>query len=145
MNRDAWKDFPASQSSYEDMLSYVLACAEEAEIPMKRQLKLQLGFEEAVVNVISYAYEPGEEGKVWLKVYQEEDSLVLEIRDSGKPFDPLAKEDALENRPDSLENMKIGGLGIALMRRVFADVCYHYGKEDGLFCNHLTLRFPITL
>ncbi len=143
MNRDEWKDFPASQSSYEDMLSYVLACAEEAEIDMKRQLKLQLGFEEAVINVISYAYEPGEEGRVWLKVYSEEDSLVIEIKDSGKPFNPLDKEDALENRPNSLEDVKIGGLGIALMRRVFSDVFYHYGKEDGCFCNHLTLKFAL--
>ena len=89
MNREEWKDFPARQSSYEEMLAYVLSCAEEAEMPMKRQLKLQLGFEEAVINVISYAYEPGEEGKVWLKVYQENEELVLEIKDSGKPFNPL--------------------------------------------------------
>lgn len=145
MNREEWKDFPARQSSYEEMLAYVLSCAEEAEMPMKRQLKLQLGFEEAVINVISYAYEPGEEGKVWLKVYQENEELVLEIKDSGKPFNPLLKEDALEKRPQSLEETEIGGLGIAFMRRVFADICYHYGLEEGLYCNHLTLRFALAI
>lgn len=143
MNRDEWKDFPAQKDSYEEMLSYALACADEAGIPMKRQLKLQLGFEEAVINVISYAYEPEEEGKVWLKVYVEGDELILEIKDSGKPFNPLTKEDALEKRPESLEETEIGGLGIAFMRRVFEDITYHYGMEDGLYCNHLTLRFTL--
>ena len=145
MNRGDWRVFPASKSDYESMLSYVLACAEEAEIPMKRQLKLQLGFEEAAVNVISYAYEPGEEGKIWLKVYVEGGNLILEMKDSGKPFNPLLKEDALENRPQSVEDAEIGGLGIAFMRRVFADINYHYGEEDGLYCNHLILRFPMAL
>ena len=112
---------------------------------MKRQLKLQLGFEEAVVNVISYAYEPEEAGKVWLKVYREGEDLILEIKDSGKPFNPLTKEDALENRPKTVEEAEIGGLGIAFMRRIFADINYHYGEADGLYCNHLVLRFPLTL
>ncbi|MBE6100717.1 MAG: ATP-binding protein [Selenomonas ruminantium] len=144
MNREEWKDFPAQQDSYEEMLSYALACADEAGVSMKRQLKLQLGFEEAVVNVISYAYEPEEEGKVWLKVYADGNDLIIEIKDSGKPFNPLTKEDALANRPESLEETEIGGLGIAFMRRVFIDIAYHYGEEDGLYCNHLTLRFPMS-
>lgn len=140
----AWKDFPARQECYEDMLAYALEQAEALKVPMKRQLKLQLGFEEAVVNVISYAYEPDEEGKVWLRIYEDAGDLVLEIKDSGKPFNPLSKEDALENRPESIDKVKIGGLGISLMRRVFADIKYHYGKEEGLYCNHLTLRFKIS-
>lgn len=138
-----WKAFPALQENYEAMLAYVLERAEEAEIPMKRQLKLQLGFEEAVVNIISYAYEPGTQGQVWLKAYKAGEDLVLELKDSGKPFNPLNQEDALENRPETLEEMKIGGLGIAFMRRIFADINYHYGEEEGLFCNHLILRFRI--
>ena len=108
MNREEWKDFPAQQDSYEEMLSYALACADEAGVPMKRQLKLQLGFEEAVVNVISYAYEPEEEGKVWLKVYADGNDLIIEIKDSGKPFNPLTKEDALAKAKEALGD-KISG------------------------------------
>lgn len=145
MNREEWKDFPANKENYEEMLAYAMDCAQEAGVSMKRQLKLQLGFEEAVVNVISYAYEPEEAGKVWLKVYREGEDLILEIKDSGKPFNPLTKEDALENRPKTVEEAEIGGLGIAFMRRIFADINYHYGEADGLYCNHLVLRFPLTL
>ena len=121
MNREEWKDFPANKENYEEMLAYAMDCAREAGVSMKRQLKLQLGFEEAVVNVISYAYEPEEAGKVWLKVYREGEDLILEIKDSGKPFNPLTKEDALENRPKTVEEAEIGGLGIAFMRRIPPD------------------------
>ncbi len=138
-----WKIFPARHDCYEEMLAYVMERADEAGIAIKRQLKLQLGFEEAVVNVISYAYTEGEEGKVWLKTTAKGEDFVLEIKDSGKPFNPLQKEDALEKPPESLEDTKIGGLGIAFMRRVFAEINYHYGEEEGLYCNHLTLRFRI--
>ena len=142
MSAAGWREFPASQEEYENMLSYVMEQAEEAGVPLKRQLKLQLGFEEASVNVISYAYE-SEEGRLWLRAYAEGEDFVLELKDSGTPFNPLAKEDALARKPQSLEETKIGGLGIAFMRRIFSEITYHYGEEEGLFCNHLTLRFKM--
>ena len=70
---------------------------------------------------------------------------MLELKDSGKPFNPLAKEDALEHKPESIEDAKIGGLGIAFMRRIFSDISYHYGEEEGLYCNHLTLHFKMAV
>lgn len=139
-----WREFPARQDEYENMLAYVLEQAEAAEVPAKRLLKLQLGFEEASVNVISYAYE-GEKGSLWIRAYKEGEDFVLELKDSGKPFNPMCKEDALEHRPESIEEANIGGLGIAFMRRIFSDISYHYGEEEGLFCNHLTLHFKMAV
>jgi anti-sigma regulatory factor (Ser/Thr protein kinase) len=130
VNREEWKDFPAQQDSYEEMLSYALACADEAGVPMKRQLKLQLGFEEAVVNVISYAYEPEEEGKVWLKVYADGNDLIIEIKDSGKPFNPLERED-----PDvtlSVEERQIGGLGIFLVKKTMDGMEYRRERDRNI-------------
>lgn len=138
-----WREFPAKQDAYEEMLAFVMEAAEDEGVPLKRQMKLQLGFEEAVVNIISYAYEPGVEGKVWLKVYEDAGDMVLELRDSGVPFNPLMLDDALEKKPQSLDDMKVGGLGVAFMRRIFSEINYHYGEEDGLYCNHLTLKFKI--
>ena len=142
MNAGIWQKFPARQDEYENMLAYVMEQAEAAGISVKRQLKLQLGFEEATVNVISYAYE-SEGGSLWLRAHREGEDFVLELKDSGTPFNPLVQEDALARKPQSLEETKIGGLGIAFMRRIFSEITYHYGEEEGLFCNHLTLRFKM--
>ncbi len=139
-----WKEFPAKKNAYSEMLSYVTGIAEQAGMSAKQQMKFQLGFEEASINIISYAYDADQDGKIWISAYKEQDRFILELKDSGVPFNPLNKEDALENRPSSLEEAKIGGLGIAFMRRVFSEISYHYGKENDILCNHLKLAMDLT-
>ena len=141
----SWKEFPAQLDHYDEMLSHVMEIAETCGVPMKRQMKLQLGFEEAVVNIISYAYLGQEPGKLWIRAWREDGSFIMELKDGGSQFNPLLKEDALEEKPKSLEDAKIGGLGIAFMRRIFNEISYNYKKEDdGLFYNHLTLYLDIS-
>ena len=92
------------------------------------QFKLRLSIEEAVENVVRYAYDGG---IGWLEAGTslDEDSLVLtiELRDAGVPFNPLEKED-----PDvtlSADERKIGGLGIFLCKKMMDSIEYRY--ENG--------------
>ena len=92
------------------------------------QFKLRLSIEEAVENVVRYAYDGG---IGWLEVGTslDQDSLVLtiELRDAGVPFNPLEKED-----PDvtlSADERKIGGLGIFLCKKMMDSIEYRY--ENG--------------
>lgn len=95
--------------------------------------KLELAVEEILVNVISYAY-PEKPGKVRIAFSENNaNGFVIEIRDSGIPFDPLNAPEA--DTHSSLDDRKIGGLGIFFMRKV-VDVA-HYRYENGQ--NILTL------
>lgn len=92
------------------------------------KFKLRLSIEEAVENVVRYAYDGG---IGWLEAGTtlDQDSLMLtiELRDAGVPFNPLEKED-----PDvtlSAEDRKIGGLGIFLCKKMMDSIEYRY--EDG--------------
>ena len=92
------------------------------------QFKLRLSIEEAVENVVRYAYDGG---IGWLEAGTslDQDSLVLtiELRDAGVPFNPLEKED-----PDvtlSADERKIGGLGIFLCKKMMDSIEYRY--ENG--------------
>lgn len=92
------------------------------------QFKLRLSIEEAVENVVRYAYDGG---IGWLEAGTslDQNSLVLtiELRDAGVPFNPLEKED-----PDvtlSADERKIGGLGIFLCKKMMDSIDYRY--EDG--------------
>lgn len=92
------------------------------------RFKLHLSIEEAVENVVRYAYEGG---IGWLEVGTslDHDSLVLtvELRDAGVPFNPLEAPD-----PDvtlSANEREIGGLGIYLCKKMMDDIRYRY--EDG--------------
>ena len=97
--------------------------------------KIHLSVEEAVENVVDYAYEGG---MGWLEAGTELDTsgltLTILIKDAGTPFNPLEKED-----PDitaSAEERKIGGLGIFLCKQMMDEVSYRY--ENG--CNILTMK-----
>ena len=92
------------------------------------KFKLRLSIEEAVENVVRYAYDGG---IGWLEVGTslDHDSLILtiELRDAGVPFNPLERED-----PDitlSAEDREVGGLGIFLCKQLMDNIEYRY--EDG--------------
>jgi anti-sigma regulatory factor (Ser/Thr protein kinase) len=92
------------------------------------RFKLRLSIEEAVENVVRYAYEGG---IGWLEVGTnlDHDSLILtvELRDAGVPFNPLEVPDPDVTLP--AEDRKIGGLGIYLCKKMMDTLNYKY--EEG--------------
>lgn len=90
-------------------------------------MTLNLALEEAVSNVILYAYPSGADGLVDIEADISPDSLVFILSDSGKPFDPTAAPDA--DVTLSAEERPIGGLGIFLVRSIMDEV--RYERVDG--------------
>ena len=89
-------------------------------------LDTQLAVEEAITNVIVHGYkEPG--GEVVITCYVGSDCVEVEIADTAPRFDPLSMpEPDLES---SIDNRRIGGLGVFLIRQVMDGVSYRY--ENG--------------
>ena len=95
---------------------------------------LNLVLEEAVVNVINYAYPKEEHEFIYLSAYMHEGSIILVLTDTGKEFDPtLAPEVDITL---SADERPIGGLGIFLIRQIMNEVKYE--RIDGK--NILTLE-----
>ena len=94
---------------------------------------LNLVLEEAVVNVINYAYPKEEHQYIYLSAHVHDGSIVFVLTDTGKEFDPtLAPEADITLSADERE---IGGLGIFLIRQIMNEVKYE--RIDGK--NVLTL------
>ena len=53
--------------------------------------------------------------------------MTIELRDQGIPFDPLTREDP--TKPASIQETKVGGLGIFMTKKIMDDVTYAY--RDG--------------
>jgi anti-sigma regulatory factor (Ser/Thr protein kinase) len=83
---------------------------------------LNLVLEEAVVNIINYAYPKEEHQKIYLSAYLHEESIVFVLTDTGKEFDPTMVPDA--DITLSAEDRPIGGLGIFLIRQIMNEVRY---------------------
>ena len=83
---------------------------------------LNLVFEEAVVNVINYAYPKEEHQYIYLSATMKDESIVLVLTDTGKEFDPTAAPEA--DITLSADERQIGGLGIFLIRQIMNEVKY---------------------
>ena len=94
------------------------------ETSLARQLRLAV--EEAVVNVIEYAYPIGTDGDITIKMMSDGHLLRFQIMDAGVPFDPTAKEKT--DTTLSVEDRQIGGLGILLVRELMDSI--NYERED---------------
>ena len=100
---------------------------EQAGVDAATSTKLNIAVEEAVVNVISYAYPADSPGEVRIDAAIADHSLVLTVTDSGLPFDPTAVAPA-DTTLDADER-PIGGLGIHLIRRYTDSISYE--RRDG--------------
>lgn len=95
--------------------------------------KTLLAIEEAVTNVMLYAYPPDVKGEVRIDMSANDLLLLVNIYDSGAPFDPTAMPEADVTLP--LEQRRRGGLGIFLMRKLMDSVSYERIDD----CNALTM------
>ena len=100
-------------------------------------MQVKLAVEEAVVNVMKYAYPIGQRGDVTIEAASNDVRLKFTIIDSGKPFDPTVQAEV--DTTLSARKRNIGGLGIHIMRQNMDSI--NYERMDNL--NVLTLRKKI--
>lgn len=95
---------------------------------------ITLAFDELLTNTISYGFAPGSRHEIKVRLTLDGDEFHGEIRDDGKPFNPLDIPD-----PDlslDIDERPIGGLGIFFVRQVMDEVDYRH--EGGM--NIISLR-----
>ena len=97
-------------------------------------MKMNLAIEEAVVNVMEYAYPRGTRGDITVEAQANDVRLKFTIIDSGTHFDPTAQADV--DTTLSAEDRPIGGLGIHIVRQYMDSI--NYERISGH--NVLTLR-----
>ena len=94
---------------------------------MATTMQINLAIEEAVVNVMNYAYPEGTKGDITIEAKANKTEMSIIISDTGKPFDPTAKAEV--DITLSAEDRSIGGLGIHLIRQIMDNI--NYERIDG--------------
>jgi anti-sigma regulatory factor (Ser/Thr protein kinase) len=112
------------------------AFAVRAGVPEARRLDLRLALEEAVANVIRYAWDGGTH-QFDVRLTGAADELVVWVEDDGRPFNPLRHPNFDPHTP--LAGRRPSGLGIHLLRQVMDNV--DYARQDGRNRLRMTLHW----
>lgn len=123
--------FVAQLSELYRILDYVRRQAEHAGLDRKTLNRLELVCEEAIVNVMRYAF-PNHKGEIGVFCETYPDRFDVILRDRGIPFNPThAMSDHVTT--EIATDPPIGGVGLCLIRRLIDNVTYHWdGNENVL-------------
>lgn len=96
--------------------------------------EINLALDELFTNIISYGFHDEDEHNIKVTITPLKEEICLSIEDDGVPFNPIEFE-----APDvagTVDNCKVGGLGIHIMRKLMDDICYERCGDK----NVLTLK-----
>ncbi len=116
---------------------------ESLSLPEEIVMPINLALEEAVSNVMLYAY-PGKSGQLFVecnKAVSDQPSairLIFTITDSGIAFDPTQQKEA--DITLSAEEREIGGLGIHLVKQIMDEVRYERTEDKNILTLVKTLN-----
>lgn len=83
---------------------------------------LNLCLDELLSNTVSYGYEDQTPHSIVVTLSIASDSLIVEIQDDGRPFDPRDKASAPIE--DTLQSRNAGGLGLNFVRALMDEIRY---------------------
>ena len=123
---------PATMENFEKMIEFIRNGAAATGFDSKMVNKINLACEEALVNVIKYAY-PDKVGDVEItyKIINGEKGMQIEIIDWGISFNPLSIEKPNIDAP--IEERPIGGLGIYMVLNIMDKVNYRRDQDRNIF------------
>ncbi len=111
--------------------------ANEWELSPGLAMNINLVLEEALSNIIFYAFKDNKKHEIDISVSMHNKNITLKIEDSGIPFNPLEQQTPDITLP--AEERPVGGLGIFLISQIMDEMNYARKGDQ----NVLTLKKSI--
>lgn len=104
--------------------------SEELGLSMELTFNLHLVLEEAITNVINYAYTDQLQHEFTLDALTKDDMLTLTLVDDGQPFNPTEVPEV--DVTLSADDRQIGGLGVFLIMKLMDKVTYRRENQQNI-------------
>lgn len=127
MNNELIITLKNENSEIERLNGLIIRLADEHRLSEKEKYDLILILEEFLTNIIKYGYQDSKEHIIIVRISLDAGEIRASIEDDGVAFNPLDSPDPDIN--ESLEERRIGGLGIFLIRKLTKKLDYE--RKDG--------------
>lgn len=97
-------------------------------LPHKALIQLQVALDEALSNIIKYAWPDGGEHEAIVEIVIQDDYVHIRIKDDGLPFDPREAVPVTTVPPD----LPKGGRGIKMMRQLVDRIDYKRTQDQNM-------------
>ena len=125
------REFDAKVDELPNVISFVEDELNKYEFNPKIIMQFNLVVEEIFVNIASYAYKDSSgKCKILIDYNKDKQEVQLSIEDNGIKFNPLEQEDP--NISGIVEERKVGGLGIFLVKNNVDNITYKYEDNKNI-------------
>jgi anti-sigma regulatory factor (Ser/Thr protein kinase) len=114
--------FPGTRTGFEQAADGLRSVLDRWAVHGRERSRVELVFEEVVTNIIRHGFDDTDIHQIHVAVTCDSRAVVLTFDDDGRPFDPLERPALV--KPGSLAEAPIGGLGIALVRKMASAIGY---------------------
>lgn len=122
--------FPARMAALRPMSAFIETFCTSARLQRDQLLRLSLVLEELFTNTVRHGHRGDCDDPVWVTLEAGPGELRLTYEDVAPPFNPYAR--LRDASPDNtLDRLKVGGLGVLLTREIAAarDYAYIFGRN----------------
>jgi len=129
MTTDAYTlRFAGTPATFEQAAAHLRAALDGLGVHGRARGRVELVFEEIVTNVIRHGDANAAPHRIDVSMTRDDQAVVLTFDDDGRPFDPL--QQPIADRPASIKEVRLGGLGILLVRKASASLRYERTADD---------------
>ena len=119
---------PSQKDNLEIIRNFVSGVAKKVGFEEEDSNKIELAVDEACTNVIRHAYQEDESQDIDIAIKIDYQKFTVVVTDRGKSF--KMEEVELPDMKEYLAELRVGGLGIYLMKTLMDEVDYQ-SRPDG--------------
>ena len=121
--------FPGKFESLVQISDLIVQQAKEAGLDEAAIYAVDLAVDEAFTNIVEHAYGGEGIGDIQCTCQAAEGVLTITLRDFGRPFHP--EKIPAPNGKARLKDIKSGGAGLFLIRKMMDKVCFEFNPTTG--------------
>lgn len=107
-------ELPCTLDALAQLRAWAQAIAVETGLSARCTFRLELVLTEVVTNIVEHSDADPVDGLITVRLAARPECVVVQVEDSEHPFDPTAAP--AHRQPTSLDDARVGGLGIHLVR-----------------------------